>query len=464
MLNINKDIFRAYDVRGQEQKGELTTELFELLGRAYGSHCLRENIAQTIVVGYDSRESSHKFAKTLIQGLVSTGCEVIDLGMVVTPMMYWAQHYFNTKGGVMITASHNPVGWNGAKFASGLSQTLGGDNLKKLYTIIQDNDFLEQTGGTVREHNILDEHIQDLATKARVVQKQKVLVNTGNGTAGLVVSKILKAAGCEVVELHTEIDSSYPHYMPNPIAQEMIQDTEQAVQNNNVDFALMFDGDGDRVGLVDGDGRTISPDYFFIFLLRRVLQEKPGATIVYDVSCTQAIQDEIDRLGGKGVMCAVGHTNVKDAIKKHNAALGGESSGHIAFAHGYYGFDDGVFTGLKLAEYFSDYKESVSDLEKQLPHYVTSPRWSFSASEKEKFEIVQKVADALKQQGYDTQTLDGVRVQFENGFGLMRASNTSGSIVMRFEAKTQEQLQEIENIFKQHLQNIGGVAENWEIG
>lgn len=464
MIDIKEHIFRAYDVRGQEQKGELTPELFELLGRAYGSHCIRENFSDTVVVGYDSRESSRAFATALIQGLVTTGCKVINLGMVVTPMMYWAQHRFNIPAGVMITASHNPIGWNGAKFAAGLSQSFGGENLKSLYTMIQNNDFIEKSGGAVEDKDITEIYIQDLLSKAKIQKKQKVLVNTGNGTAGMVVPQLLKAAGCEVVEMHTEIDSSYPNYMPNPIAQDMIRSTEHAVQSSDVDFALMFDGDGDRVGLVDNQGRAISPDYFLIFLLQKILEEKPGATIVYDVSCTRAIQDEIDRLGGKGVMSPIGHTHIKDAIQKNSAALGGEASGHISFAHGYYGFDDGVFTGLKLAEHFSKYTEPVSDLEKQLPQYITSPRWIFPFADSEKFELVERVAKRFQEQGHTTQTLDGVRVQFDYGFGLFRASNTSGSIVMRFEAKTQEQLQEIEDMFKQHIQACGGVAENWEMG
>ena len=464
MTNINQNIFRAYDVRGQEQKGELTPELFELLGKAYGSYCVRGNIAQTVVVGYDSRESSCAFAQALIPGILSAGCKVINLGMVVTPMMYWAQHRFNTNGGVMITASHNPLGWNGAKFAMGLSQTLGGDDLKSLYAIIKNNDFVEGKKGTAQQHDILNDYIQDLLGKVAIQKKQKVLVNTGNGTAGLVMPKLLKTAGCEVVELHTDINSSYPHYMPNPIAPEMIQDTEQAVQNSDVDFALMLDGDGDRIGLINNKGRAIAPDYFFIFLLQKMLQQKPGATIVYDVSCTQAIQDEINRLGGKGVACKIGHTNVKDAIKKNNATLGGEASGHIAFARGYYGFDDGVFTGLKLVEYFSERTEPVSDLEQQLPQYITSPRLSFPADDSEKFNLVQKVTEKFQEQGYATQTLDGVRVQFDYGFGLMRASNTSNSIMMRFEAKTQKQLQEIEDMFTQQLKSVGGVAEKQEIG
>ena len=464
MINIKEHIFRAYDLRGQEQKGELTPELFELLGRVYGSYCMREHPGDEVVVGYDSRESSRRFALALIQGLVYVGCKVVNIGMVTTPMMYWAQHHFNTKVGVMITASHNPIGWNGAKFASGLSQTLGGDNLKKLYTAIQNSDFVKQTGGEVQERNILDEYIQDLASRIQIQNPQKVLVNTGNGTAGLVMPKLLNKIGCEIVEMHTDIDSSYPHYMPNPIAVEMIKDTEQAVQNSDVDLALMLDGDGDRIGLVSNKGQSVLPDYFFVFLLRKILENNPGATIVYDVSCTQAIQDEIDRLGGKGVMCPVGHINVKSAIKEHKAALGGESSGHKAFADGYYGFDDGAFAGLKLVEYFSQYQQPVSDLVDNLPQYVTSPRWLCPVSDKEKFEIVPKLAHKFKEQGYDVREVDGARVQFENGFGLVRASNTSGSLMMRFEARTQEQLQETEDMFRQKLKECGVVVENWDIG
>ena len=454
MAFISKNIFRAYDIRGVEKPDELSAESFQLLGLAYGTYCMDKNITQ-VVVGHDSRASSAEFAQSTIQGLIRAGCKVIDLGMVTTPMMYWAQYYFKTKGGFMVTASHNPIGWNGVKVADGFSKVLGGDELLVLYDIITTDQFKEQPGGSVRKETIQDHYIQDLVNRVHIQNKPKILINTGNGTAGLLTKQLFQQAGCEVVEMHAQIDDTYPHYMPNPIDDTMKQDTTQEIQKRNVDFAFSFDGDGDRIGVFDEPGNSISPDYYFLFLVDQMFQDKKNGIVVYDITCSKAVEDRVKELGGESFVCRVGHTFIKQKMQETSADIAIDASGHIFMSHGYYGFDDALYAGLKLCEYFSQQTQPVSKLVEKLPRYVISPRWNFSATVEEKKEIVEAVKQAFEEQGYNIATVDGVKVTFEDGFGLIRPSNTSENIVMRIEAKTQERLNEIQHMFMRHINKPG---------
>jgi len=463
MAQIAEHIFRAYDIRGREGEGELTEDAFELLGRAYGTYLARRGV-DTLVVGHDSRGTSSAYSAAAIKGLVATGRNVIDIGTCLTPMSYWAQFYFKTEGGMMVTASHNPVGWNGAKFSSGMAQTLGGDALHELYEMIVNEDFLQQEGGSVKQEDIKEAYFEDILGRVKIAKGFKLVVSTGNGTAGLFAPELIRRTGCEVVELNTNVDPTYPNYTPNPAEKEMMEDTGRMVRESGADFALAFDGDGDRVGIVDENGETISPDRFFIFLVRLLLAEKPGAIIVFDVTSTQAIAEETTKLGGNPIIAPTGHTKIKAKMEEVGADMAGEASGHMFFAHNYYGFDDASYAALKLLEFFASSDKKISELVATLPQYYAGPRWYAEAGDDVKFDIVVKLVAQFKDEGYTVVDVDGARVIFEDGWGLVRASNTIPALVLRFEAKSEERLQEIEQLFREKLSSFDGVGKEWKAG
>ena len=463
MAHIAEHIFRAYDIRGREGEGELTEEAFELLGRAYGTYLARKGV-DTLVIGHDSRGTSEAYSAAAVRGLVATGRKVIDIGTCLTPMSYWAQFYFKTEGGMMITASHNPVGWNGAKFASGMAQALGGDALKELYDMVVAEDFIQQEGGSVEVQDIKEQYFEDILSRVKIAKGFKVVVATGNGTAGLFGPELLRRAKCEVIERYTEVDPTYPHYTPNPAEVEMMEDLGEVVRAEGADYGVAFDGDGDRVGIVDENGETISPDRLLIFLAKLLLNEKAGATVVFDVTSTQAIAEEVGANGGTAIMSATGHSNMKATMQKVSADLGGEASGHMFFTHGYYGFDDASYAALKLVEFFSTQDKAISELVAQLPQYVATPRYYVEVADAVKFDVVKKLTEQFKGEGYEVADMDGARVSFEEGWGIVRASNTTPALVVRCEAKTQERLDEILQIFKDKLSVFEGVGGEWKAG
>lgn len=461
MSYINQSIFRAYDVRGRESADELNVDALELLGRAYGTYLAKRNI-DTVVIGHDSRSTSESFHEAAIGGLRSTGRHVIDLGTILTPMMYWAQYRFNTAGGMMITASHNPVGWNGAKFASGLSGTLGGEDLLNLYEMIEGDDFFESKKTPVRTEDIKEAYIDDLVGRVPIKRSFKIVVNTGNGTAGLFVPDLLREAGVEVIEHNTNLDSSYPNYTPNPAELEMMEDTARLVRDHGADLGFAFDGDGDRVGLVDEKGSIVWPDQYMIFLARLVLQNVPGAKIIYDVKSSQALQEDIRAHGGVPIMAATGHSKIKAAMQKEGAQLAGELSGHMFFKYNYYGFDDASFAALNLLHYFSQEDKSVSAFVAETPSYVSTPGYYASVPDDKKAHVVDELREEFKKEGYDVIDIDGARVIFEHGWGLVRVSNTTPAITLRFEAKSQEELDKIESIFRKKLERFPFVDKEWK--
>ena len=457
MADISQHIFRAYDIRGREGE-ELSLAFFVLLGRVYGTY-LELSGVKSAVVGHDNRATSDGYAKSAIEGLVSAGMRVIDLGTVLTPMMYWAQHHFKTKGGLMITASHNPVGWNGAKLAKDLSETIGGVELQEIYKKMQAGDYKERAGGGVQQEDIKEIYINDLVSRVDIKKKFKIVVNTGNGTAGLFAPDFLHTIKQEITELNTEPDPTYPNYTPNPAETEMMADTSKKVLEVDADFGLAFDGDGDRVGLVDEKGNVIWPDRYMIFLARGVLKDIPGAKIIYDVKSSDALSEDIKAHGGMSIMAKTGHANIKAKLKETGAALAGEMSGHIFFKHGYYGFDDAPYAALKLIEFFAGQDKKVSELMLDIPQYVSSPSLNAEVPDDKKFEVVKKLTEEFKKDGYKVDETDGARVSFDfstssgrvRGWGLVRVSNTSPAITLRFEGKTEQNMQKIRQIFEQKL-------------
>src|ERR1043165_962159 len=326
-MKLKSTMFREYDIRGRETEDELNPHSMEALGRGYGTFLSRREVKRA-VVGRDCRSTSAEFEGAFIKGLRSTGCEVLDIGLSTTPMLYWAQFHFESVGGAAVTASHNPAGWNGVKLAVGYSQTTNSEQLQEIYRIIEEESFAVGDG-KLNETPIDDLYIADLVKRVSLKGSPKILLNTGNGTAGVIGPRLLRAAGCEVVELHTRLDPTFPPYPANPSVVEMMEDTGDNVRRSHADLGVAIDADGDRLGITDEDGKTIWPDVYMIPLVRDVLKEKPGAKIIFDVKCSVALEEEIREHGGVPIMWKTGHSYIKEKIAETKADLGIELSGHI---------------------------------------------------------------------------------------------------------------------------------------
>jgi len=457
---LKKTMFREYDIRGLETYDELNDLSMYFIGRGFGTYLKHLNITKA-VVGCDARATSESFKKSTIKGLGECGINVIDIGTVTTPMSYWAQYFLKVKGLVCVTASHNPAGWNGVKLGTNLSSTLLSPELQDLYAIIVKEQF-SSGQGNIQKKDIADTYIKDLISKATITKKFKILVNTGNGTAGLYIPKLLKLTGCEVVEHFTNIDPSYPNYTPNPDGTAMMEDTGRQTVKNNCDLGFAFDGDGDRLGVVDENGNIIWPDRYIILLSRLVLSKHKGAKIVFDVKVSEAVPEDIKAHGGIPIMWKTGHSYIKSKLAKERAAMAGEMSGHIFFVDDFYGFDDAAFAALKLLEYLSLQKKPLSQIISTTPYYVSTPTIQVTTTDEKKYDIVSKLTKEFKDEGYKVVDINGARVYTNDGWGLVRASSNTPTLVLRFEAKTQENLEKIKQLFKSKLDRFPNVNKNWD--
>lgn len=457
---LKKTMFREYDIRGHEADDELNDKSIYFIGRGFGTYLRKINITKAIV-GHDARATSESFQNSAIKGLRECGINAIDIGTVTTPMSYWAQYFLKAKGLVCVTASHNPAGWNGVKLGTNFSSTFLTQELQDLYDIIAKEKFAAGQG-SLEKKDIADAYIKDLVSKASITKKFKILVNTGNGTAGLYIPKLLKLAGCEVVEHFTNIDPAYPNYTPNPDGTAMMEDTGKQTLKNNCDLGFAFDGDGDRLGLVDEKGNTIWPDRYLILLSRLVLSTHPGGKIVFDVKVSEALPEDIKAHGGIPIMWKTGHSYIKSKLKEEKAAMAGEMSGHIFFMDDFYGFDDAAFAALKLLEYLSGQNKPLSEIIATTPYYVSTPTIQATTTDEEKYNIVAKLTEEFKDEGYKVVDINGARVYTNEGWGLVRASSNTPTLVLRFEAKTQEHLEKIKQLFKSKLDRFQNVNKNWD--
>ncbi|MBI4100192.1 phosphomannomutase/phosphoglucomutase [Candidatus Microgenomates bacterium] len=463
MANLKKTMFREYDLRGKVADDELNESTVEIIAKAYGTMLVRRNIDQA-ALGYDFRECSQRFHDAFIRGLTSTGVNIIDLGMILTPMMYSAQYHYNTRGGAMITASHNPNGWSGFKLALGFSHTLVPEEMKEIYGLTVSEDFVSGHG-LVRKEDFLPIYTEDLLKRIKLAKPMKVVVNTGNGTASAFVPGILKKAGCEVVEIYTDLNWDFPRYYPNPSLVEMMEDTGKKVLEAGADIGLAFDGDGDRLGATDEKGTNIFPDQFLILLARQVLSQNPGSKIIFDVKATQALDDDIRAHGGNPIMWITGHSYIKAKLWEEKAPLAGEKSGHIFFGDPvYYGFDDGVFTALRLLDYLSSQNQTFSQIMSTIPQYVTTPTLHVDCADEVKYQVVEKLTQEFKNDGYEVNDINGARVKFPQGWGLVRASSNLPVLVMVFEAKNNEGVDEIKQIFHSKMDKYSEISKEWKSG
>jgi phosphomannomutase/phosphoglucomutase len=447
---FDQNIFREYDIRG-EVGPQLTPEVVTLIGKALGTF-YRRNGAGKIAVGYDARESSPIFKDILVTELNGCGCDVVVIGQVPTPVLYHTVFTKDVDGGVMITGSHNPSNHNGFKISIG-KQTLFGEQIQEIKNLLLGGDFSRGIG-TVSELDVLDDYINDIASRISVGdRKLKVVVDAGNGMGGVTAVPVFKKLGCELVELFTEPDSRFPNHHPDPTVEENLLDAIKAVREHGADLAIAFDGDGDRIGVIEETGRIIWGDELMILLSREILKENPGATIIGEVKCSSRLYDDIKLRGGKPIMWKAGHSLIKSKMKETGAALAGEMSGHIFFADRFYGFDDATYAGARLIEILSKTDAPLSSLFADLPPSHFTPELRVPCSEERKFEVVKEIAEIFSKTN-DVITIDGARIIFEDGWGLVRASNTQAILVLRFEAESEESLKRIRGIVERQLNKL----------
>jgi phosphomannomutase/phosphoglucomutase len=467
MAKLEATMFREYDLRGRVNDGELNERSVGIIARAYGTMLQKRGI-QEAVVGHDLRTGSKELTEVAVDGLRSTGINVIFLGQVLTPIIYAAQYFYKTKGGMMVTASHNPNGWLGFKLAFGYSYTLGPDEMRELKGLTDSENF-EHGKGDLQDVDYLPIYTQDVTSRVEIARPVKVLINAGNGTAGPIVPGILRQAGCEVTEFLTEPDLEFKHYFPNPSLEQMMQDTGEQTIRHKAEIGLAIDGDGDRLGTTDEKGNIVWPDRYMILLSRMILKDNPGSPIVFDIKSSRALAEDIQVHGGKPFLWKTGHSYIKEKLHDIKAPLGGEMSGHIFFGPPvYYGFDDAVFSSLKMAEMLSKSDLSFSELIAGTPTYYSTPTLQAACNDEIKYDIVVKLVKEFKDQGYKVFTFEdlrlGGRVEFEYGWGLVRASSNLPVLVLRFEATSKDRLEEIQQLFRAKLEQYPQVSSEWESG
>jgi phosphomannomutase / phosphoglucomutase len=455
MAALDTAIFRKYDIRGVAsdatgKKVQLTPEVAELVGKALGTYLPQQFGTERVFVGSDNRLTSKPLRQAMIAGLLSTGMNVTDIGEVMTPTVYFAAASFNGVGaGVQVTGSHLTTEYNGIKMAYG-KLALAGEQIQELLGIIQSSSFKSGKGEVTTDFPMILKHMATIAGKVQLKRPMKVVLDAGNGLSGMFVPPVLHALGCEVIELFTEPDGTFPNHLPNPEDPEMTRDLEAKVLEVGADLGLAFDGDSDRCGFIDNHGHHIAADRLLALLARDMLKRHPGTPVVFDVKASQALPDEIRKYGGVPVMWKSGHSLMKQKMNEIGSLLGGEVSGHLFMGEDYYGFDDAPLVALRALEIFSKSDKTVSELFEEIPKLVATQEIILSAPDDVKFGIIDEISAALAK-SYEMNTVDGARAIFPNGWGLVRASNTQPAITLRFEANTNEQVVEYMNLFKAEL-------------
>ncbi|MBN2413820.1 phosphomannomutase/phosphoglucomutase [candidate division KSB1 bacterium] len=444
---MNLSIFREYDIRGIV-KTDLTDDVVLNLGKAFGTLMVRRHY-KTLNIGYDLRLSSPHLASVYIEGITSTGLNVTNIGQVTTPTLYFSIVHLKADGGVMITGSHNPIEFNGFKMCEGIASVYGKD-IQEIKRIILEKDFITAEKGDIKNIDIMPDYINMLKGKFEFKKKLKVVVDAGNATAGPIAPGLWSGLGMEVIPMYCEPDGSFPNHLPDPAVPKYMKDLINKVVEEKADLGLAYDGDSDRVGAVDEKGNLIYADTLLTIFSMDVLKRKPGAQILFDVKCSQAVTEVIKKHGGRPQMWKTGHSLLKAKMKETHAPFAGEMSGHMFFADDYYGFDDGIYASGRLLEILSNSDKSFSEIVSEIPKYESTPEIRVHCDDSEKFDVVKKLVQDFSTE-YHTITIDGARVEFGDGWGLVRASNTEPTLVLRFEAKTRSRLQEIVNIFKEKL-------------
>ncbi len=449
-MTITEDIFRAYDIRGVVENA-LTPDAVQQIGQAFATEALSQN-QKTVVIARDGRLSSPELAQRLSEGLSAGGCDVIDIGMVPTPVLYFATHKLKTGTGIMVTGSHNPPQYNGLKMLIA-GNTLYGDGIKALYQMIIEGR-VNNGEGSYTEKNIVPEYLDTIVNDIKLDKPLNIAVDCGNGVAGVLATELFTRLGCNVTELFCEVDGNFPNHHPDPSKPENLIDMQNTMKQNALDIGLAFDGDGDRVGILDDKQNILWADRQMMLYSADVLKRKPGALIIFDIKSTTNLASYIKNLGGKPMMWKTGHSFIKAKMKETGAELAGEMSGHIFFKERWFGFDDGLYSAARMLEIISQHDESTSTIFEALPDSFNTPELQINFDEGEHYKFMNKFIDEAKFEGADIITLDGIRVNYADGWGLVRPSNTTPCLVLRFEANNENTLAEIQNTFREQILSV----------
>ncbi len=459
MVTISPTIFREYDIRGVAGR-DITPEVAEAIARAYASYLRTEGAQERetpVLVGRDNRESSPWIRDAVVRGLVGSGCRVVDIGTVITPVFYFARVHYGIDGGVMVTASHNPPEFNGFKLAHGFG-TLYGEQIQQIRRLAEAGEFVGGVG-SVEARDVIPAYRAMLREKVRLGPRRlRVVTDCGNGTASLVAPDALEDLGVEVVRLYCESDPRFPHHHPDPVQPENLRDLIAAVRREGADVGFGFDGDGDRLGVVDDRGEIVWGDILMILFWREILPRHPGTVGIVEVKCSQALYDEIQRLGGRPMFYRTGHSLIKAKMREVGAVFTGEMSGHMFFADEYYGYDDAVYAAARLLRILSHTDRPLSALLADVPRYPATPEVRVDCPDEVKFEVVRSLTEQFKREGYPVIDVDGARVLCADGWGLVRASNTQPVLVLRAEARTPEGLERIKRTLEQALSRFADVG------
>ncbi|MFN2398729.1 MAG: phosphomannomutase/phosphoglucomutase [Gemmatimonadaceae bacterium] len=452
-MTISQNIFRQYDIRGIVGR-DLFPEVAYTVGRAFASYLEDRGVFGDVAVGRDNRPSGMELRDELVRGLNESGRDVLDVGVVPTPLLYWALHNLPVVGGIQITGSHNPAEYNGFKLSMGHA-SLHGDEIQELFGLIQRSNFSSGTG-VARPEAIIDRYIDDIVARVGVLSRHlKVVADCGNGVGALVAPALLRRLGAEITTLFCESDGTFPNHHPDPTVVENLKDLIAAVESGGADIGVAFDGDADRIGIIDDRGGIVWGDHVLILYARDVLERTgKGQPIIFDVKCSQALPDAIRDAGGKPVMWKTGHSLIKDKMRELAAPVAGEMSGHMFFSEGFYGHDDALYGAARLLKIVADSGRSVSELLSDVPKFISTPELRVDCPDERKFAVVDEAVRHFRSR-HDVIDVDGVRVLYGDGWGLIRASNTQPVLVLRFEARNAERLKVIRSEFEDWLREQG---------
>jgi phosphomannomutase / phosphoglucomutase len=452
-MAVSPGIFRQYDIRGIVDR-DLTTEVARFVGRAYAGYLADAGFSGTVAVGRDNRPSGDALRDALVGGLTECGVEVVDIGIVPTPLLYWSLHHLGVVGGIQITGSHNPPEYNGFKLSLGAG-SLHGDEIQRLYAIGKAGRY-PRGQGSVRNEDVVDRYVADVARRiGRIPRAMHVIVDCGNGAGSVVAERLFERLGVRATYLFCESDGTFPNHHPDPTVPENLDDLIRAVRTEKADLGVAFDGDADRIGVVDGEGTIIWGDHILIIYARDVLTRTGrGQPIIFDVKCSQALPDAVRAAGGEPIMWRTGHSLIKEKMKETGAPIAGEMSGHMFFTEGFYGHDDALYGAARLLRIIADAGQSITHLLADVPKFVSTPEIRVDCPEEIKFGVVER-AVAHFRASHDVIDVDGVRVLFGDGWGLIRASNTQPVLVLRFEARTPARLAEIRGLMESWLRAQG---------
>ncbi|MDR0653363.1 MAG: phosphomannomutase/phosphoglucomutase [Synergistaceae bacterium] len=457
---VPRHIFREYDIRGLAET-ELSDEIVGAIGAAYGTYLLGKGI-YSAAVGGDARLSTPRIKSAVIDGLTSVGISVTDIGLSATPVFYWSLYHFGASGGVMVTGSHNPPEFNGLKLACGKA-TIWGDDIIEIYRIISEGRTEKPgTRGSVRNIDVTEPYLEMLISKIHLgPRKLKLVLDSGNGTGGIYAPQFLRAVSADVEEMFSEPDGRFPNHHPDPTKREYLLPLMDAVKRSGADAGIGFDGDSDRIGVVDDEGNMIFGDQLMAIYWREILQKHPGALAITEIKSSAMLPEEVTRLGGRPMWWKSGHSLVKAKMREENALFAGEVSGHMFFADEYYGYDDAFYAAGRLARILSNTEKKLSELIAELPRYHSTAETRFPCPDETKFEVTERVKERAVKEA-ETITVDGVRIIYPDGWGLLRVSNTQPILVSRCEGKTEEALRRITDDMKRRVREAGGPDFEWE--